>query len=82
MPPLRGSSRVLPTACGPVRVILNGGAGDSGRARRSVDIQRALAAAGLEVFRSPSPSMLNNQGRASAIISSQTGMQRRGKPSA
>jgi hypothetical protein len=38
----------LPTLA-PVRVILNVARDDSGRARRSADIQRALAAAGLEV---------------------------------
>ncbi|MBV8104961.1 MAG: hypothetical protein JO223_10125 [Hyphomicrobiales bacterium] len=38
----------LPTLA-PVRVILNMARDDSGRARRSADIQRALAAAGLEV---------------------------------
>jgi hypothetical protein len=39
---------VLPTLA-PVRVILNMARTDSGRARRSGDIRRALAAAGLEV---------------------------------
>ena len=38
----------LPTLA-PVRVILNVARDDSGRARRSAEIQRALAAAGLEV---------------------------------
>jgi hypothetical protein len=53
----------LPTLA-PVRVILNVPRDDSDRARRSADIERALAAAGLEVFdrvpadvRRPGPSI-------------------------